>query len=65
MGADGIRKAELMRVSMKVLAFLRKHIEIIGIVPALLGLLSLAWLATWYRGLPAIEVGPILCLDEA
>jgi hypothetical protein len=50
---------------MKVLAFLRKHIEIIGIVPALLGLLSLAWLATWYRGLPAIEVGPILCLDEA
>lgn len=40
--------------------FVRRHIELVGIVPALLGLLALAWLLTWYRGLPALEVGPIL-----
>ena len=44
----------------RLLAFLRRHVEIIGIAPALLALLALAWLATWYRGLPALEVGPML-----
>lgn len=44
----------------KHLAFLRRHIELVGIVPALLCLLALAWAVTWYRGLPALEVGPIL-----
>ncbi len=47
-------------MSSKCLAFLRRHIEVVGIVPALLGLLALAWLATWWRGLPTLEVGPIL-----
>jgi len=44
----------------RLLAFLRRHVEIVSIAPALLALLALAWLATWYRGLPALEVGPML-----
>jgi len=47
-------------MTMRALSFLRRHIELVGIVPVLLVLLALAWLATWYRGLPALEVGPIL-----
>jgi hypothetical protein len=43
-----------------VLAFLRRHIELSAIVPALLVLLGAAWALTWYRGQPALEVGPIL-----
>lgn len=45
---------------MKILAFLRRHIEVVGIVPGVLGLMYLAWWATWGRGLPLLELGPIL-----
>lgn len=44
----------------RLLAFLRRHIELAAIVPVLLALLAGAWAITWYRGLPALEVGPIL-----
>jgi len=44
----------------RILDFLRRHIEVTAIVPALLALLALAWLVTWYRGLPTLEIGPIL-----
>lgn len=44
----------------KAWIFLRRHIEVSAIVPALLVLLAAAWAFTWYRGLPALEVGPIL-----
>lgn len=45
---------------MRLLSFLRRHIEVSAIVPALLVLLAAAWALTWYRGQPALEVGPIL-----
>jgi len=44
----------------RILAFLRRHIELTAILPVLLALLAGAWAITWYRGLPALEVGPIL-----
>jgi hypothetical protein len=44
----------------KAWIFLRRHVEVSAIVPALLVLLAAAWAFTWYRGLPALEVGPIL-----
>ena len=44
----------------RLIAFLRRHIELAAIVPVLLALLAGAWAITWYRGLPALEVGPIL-----
>jgi hypothetical protein len=44
----------------RLLTFLRRHLEVSAIVPALLVLLAAAWAITWYRGLPALEVGPIL-----
>jgi hypothetical protein len=44
----------------RLLAFLRRHVELVGVVPALLLLIAIAWLVTWHRGLPVLEVGPIL-----
>ena len=44
----------------RIFAFLRRHVEVSAIVPALLVLLAASWALTWYRGLPALEVGPIL-----
>lgn len=44
----------------RFLAFLRRHAEVTAVVPALLLLLAAAWAITWWRGLPALEVGPIL-----
>lgn len=42
------------------LAFFRRHIELVGIVPLLLAMMAGAWYITWKRGLPVLEVGPIL-----
>lgn len=44
----------------RLIAFLRRHVELSVIVPALLLLMAGAWAWTWYRGLPVLEVGPIL-----
>lgn len=40
----------------RLIAFLRRHIEVSAIVPVLLALLAGAWAITWYRGLPALNV---------
>lgn len=44
----------------RLLAFLRRHIEIVAVVPLLLALMGAAWWWTWQRGLPLVEIGPIL-----
>lgn len=44
----------------RLLAFLRRHIEIVAVVPLLLALMGAAWWWTWQRGLPLVELGPIL-----
>ena len=49
-----------MTMMRRILAALRRHIELTAILPVLLALLAGAWAITWYRGLPALEVGPIL-----
>lgn len=40
--------------------WLRIHVELTAVIPLLLVVLAVAWFATWARGLPVIEVGPIL-----
>lgn len=40
--------------------WLRKHVELVAILPLLLIGLAGAWWLTWTRGLPLVEVGPIL-----
>lgn len=50
-----------MRSSLKsAVRWLRTHIEITAIIPLLLGAMAVAWFVTWARGLPIVEVGPIL-----
>ena len=43
-----------------MIAFLRRHIELVAVVPLLLALMGAAWWWTWQRGLPLVELGPIL-----
>lgn len=40
--------------------WLRTHIELTAILPLLLAAMAGAWFVTWARGLPSIELGPIL-----
>lgn len=40
--------------------WLRAHVEVTAIIPLLLVAMAGAWFATWARGLPMLEVGPIM-----
>lgn len=40
--------------------WLRTHVELTAILPLLLAGMAIAWFVTWSRGLPIVEVGPIL-----
>lgn len=40
--------------------WLRTHVELTAILPLLLAAMAAAWFVTWARGLPLLEVGPIL-----
>lgn len=47
-----------------LMQFAHQHIELVLVIPGLLGLCALAWWVTWQRGLPLLELGPLL-LDYA
>ena len=49
-----------MRRFAAALRWLRTHVELTAIVPLLLAAMAVAWFVTWSRGLPLLEVGPIL-----
>lgn len=49
-----------MTASRTALRWLRKHVELFAVLPLLLAGLAGAWWLTWTRGLPLVEVGPIL-----
>lgn len=49
-----------MRPLSAAVRWLRTHIEITAILPLLLVAMAAAWWISWSRGLPMLEVGPIL-----
>lgn len=50
----------MRRLLTVAIRWLRTHVELTAILPMLLAGTAAAWFVTWARGIPAIEVGPIL-----
>lgn len=44
----------------KIIAFCRRHVELVAIIPGILAVLAAGWWLTWSRGVAVLEIGPII-----